>query len=968
MTISTLRRSAVWLLALLLGVAEVGRTQGVQTGILRGIVTDQSGGALPGATVTIESRAMQGQRNAVTDESGAYVFRAIPPGDYTLTISMPSFSEFKRTGIAVPVGGSIDVNAELSVGGVTETAEVTAVLPTPVETAQVGLNIRQAEIEALSTSRTLFGIATLSPGLTENTPNAGQLAINGAFAFDNIFMLNGVDVNDNLFGTAQSLFIEEAIAETQVITSGVSAEYGRFSGGVVNAVTKSGGNDLSGSYRLNLTNPDWVSETPFERASNINHRDVVNKQHEMTLGGPILRDRLWFFGAGRLAELSSQVTLRETGIGRTSVNDNKRGEIKLTGRLSNAHTVQGGYLNNSTSVDNTSGIVSLLIDPNALITRKLPNSYYFTNYRGVVTSRLLAEAQYSQRKFRFVGDGGTSTNIIDSPFSAQSLTAFYNAPYFDATDPESRNNRQLTGNLTYFLERAGRHEFKAGLESFRSQQRGGNSQSSTNYVFNTDYLTTAGGAPVLDAMSRAIPVFTPGQSLLQRWIPIRGATLNVDTTSFYLQDHWTLTRQLTADVGLRYERVRSEATGNIVGVDTDTLVPRLSLGYDVLGNGRQVAHVTYAHYSGRYNEAQIGGNSNVANPDLTIGVYVGPAGEGRTFAPGMNPANYRLVFGSFPTANIAFERGLSSPVTREFTLSYGAEIGRKASADVNYIWRSGSGFIEDYISLANGVTDVVRQGIDVGTFTNVVYRNTNDDVYRKYQALVFQGRYQPMRRLTVNGNWTLQLENDGNYEGEAANQPGALSLIADYPEAFTAARNFPGGRLFNFQRHRARLWAIWDQGLGKFGRASVSGLIRVESGQTFSLRATGQPLSGIQTQRLAAYPDAPSSQTIYFAERGSENFGGYGVMDISINYEIPVYTKYRPFLKFDAVNVLNNEKLVAWNTVVTPDRNSPRDALGLPTGYVRGARFGQGTANTHYPTSMLSPGIRGFRVAFGVRF
>lgn len=967
MRVSTVRRSVAWVLALLLGVVEVGWTQGVQTGTLRGVVTDQSAGALPGATVTIESPAMQGARTVVTDESGAYVFRALPPGDYSVTITMPSFGEFKRT-VAVPVGGAIEVDAELRVGGVTETAEVTAVMPTPVETAPVGINIRQAEIEALSTSRTLFGIATLSPGVNENTPNAGQLAINGAFAFDNIFMVNGVDVNDNLFGNAQNLFIEEAIAETQVLTSAVSAEYGRFSGGVVNAVTKSGGNEFSGSYRLNLTNPSWVSETPFEKASNINHRDVVNKQHEFTLGGPLLRDRLWFFGAGRLAKLSNQVTLSETGIGRTSVNDNKRGEVKLTGRLSNAHTVQGGYLNNSTTVDNTSGIVSLVIDPNSLITRELPNSYYFTNYRGVISSRLLAEAQYSQRKFKFVGDGGTSTNILDSPFSALSLAAIYNAPYFDATDPESRNNRQLTGNITYFLERAGRHELKAGYEWFRSQQRGGNSQSSTGYVFDADYVTTASGAPALDASGRLIPIFTPGVTLLENWLPVRGATLNIDNHSFYVQDHWTLSRKLTADVGFRYERVRSEATGNIVGVDTDTLVPRLALGYDVNGNGRQVAHVTYAHYAGRYNEAQVGNNSNVANPDELIGVYTGPAGQGRNFAPGFNPSNYETVFGSFPTANVFFEPGLSSPVTKEFTTSYGTEIGTRAYADATYIWRSGSGFIEDYISLSNGVTDVVRQGVDAGTFTNKLYRNTGDDVYRRYHALVFQGRLRAMRRLNVNGNWTVELKNEGNYEGEAANQPGVPSAIGDYPEAFTAARNFPAGRLANFQRHRARLWAIWEQGLGKYGRASFSGLMRVESAQSYSLRATSQPLSAIQLQRLSAYPDQPSSQTIYFDERGSELFKGFGVLDASINYELPVYTKWRPFLKLDIVNVLNNDKLIAWNTVVTPDRNSPRDALGLATGYVRGSRFGQGTANTHYPTSMLSPGIRGFRVAFGLRF
>ena len=116
--------------------------------------------------------------------------------------------------------------------------------------------------------------------------------INGAFAFDNVFMLNGVDVNDNLFGSPQNLFIEDAIEETQVLTSGISAEYGRFSGGVINAITKSGGNLFSGSYRLNLTNPDWAVETPFEVSNGTGHSSAVNQSHEGTFGGPIVKDRL----------------------------------------------------------------------------------------------------------------------------------------------------------------------------------------------------------------------------------------------------------------------------------------------------------------------------------------------------------------------------------------------------------------------------------------------------------------------------------------------------------------------------------------------------------------------------------------------------------------------------------------------------------------------------------------------------
>ena len=300
--------------------------QGVQTGNIRGSVVDQQNLALPGVTVTITSPALQGQRTAITGTDGSYAFRALPAGDYEISFEISSFAPLKR-GTVVPLGGSIVENATLSAGGVSEVVNVVAAVPAPLTTPVVGLNIKHDEVEALATPRTLQGIATLSPGLTENTPNAGQLVINGAFAFDNVFMLNGVDVNDNLFGSPQDLFIEDAIEETQVLTSGITAEYGRFSGGVVNAITKSGGNVFSGSYRLNLSNPAWVVETPFEVANGTQHTSQFNASHEATFGGPIVKDKLWFFTAGRLSSIGVQNSLNQTGIPYTETDDNQRGEI-----------------------------------------------------------------------------------------------------------------------------------------------------------------------------------------------------------------------------------------------------------------------------------------------------------------------------------------------------------------------------------------------------------------------------------------------------------------------------------------------------------------------------------------------------------------------------------------------------------------------------------------------------------------
>jgi hypothetical protein len=201
--------------------------QGVQTGTLRGTITDQQGAAVPGATVTISSPAQQGIRTSVSDSSGNYSFVQLPPGDYAVKVELTSFAPVERTA-RVPLGGTIEQNLSLTLAGVSEQVSVVGQVPPPLAAATVGLNIKHEEVEALATSRTLQGISTLSPGVNEATPNVGQITINGAFAFDNNFMVNGVDVTDNLFGTPQSLFIEDAIEETQVLTRGSPPNTGAF--------------------------------------------------------------------------------------------------------------------------------------------------------------------------------------------------------------------------------------------------------------------------------------------------------------------------------------------------------------------------------------------------------------------------------------------------------------------------------------------------------------------------------------------------------------------------------------------------------------------------------------------------------------------------------------------------------------------------------------------------------------------
>jgi outer membrane receptor protein involved in Fe transport len=954
-------RRIVFICAVLLLRAAFAAAQGQQTGTLQGTVIDASDLALPGVTVTVTSPALQGERVTVTGGSGDYVLRGLPPGQYEARFELSGFATVTKS-LTISLGLPTEFQAKLTPAGVTETVRVVGETTSTLVSPSGSANYSATEVDTLATGRTLADIAELAPGLTANTPNGDQVTVSGSFSYDNVFLVDGVDINDNLFGSPDDLFIEDAIEQTQVITSGVSAEYGRFSGGVINAVTKSGGNVFSGSFRTDFTNPDWRDENPFEVENDTTRPDDLGKVFQATLGGPVLRSKLWFFGAGRWEDSTDSEPLPQTGIQFDQKDTDRRYEIKLTGTVASGHTLQGSYFRNSLTQDRVT--FPFTIDPRARIVAETPSHRVVANYRGVLRTNLFAEGQFSQKKLGFRNNGGTSTNIVDSPFITltQDL-GHYNAPYFDSTDPEDRNNRQFTGSLSWFLSstKSGSHDIKGGFEHFTSTNTGGNSQSATNYVFDADYLASVEGDPIYDEQGRLIPVFVPGESIIENWLPVRGATLDITTTSLYAQDRWVVSRNLTLDLGLRYERVRSDATGGIVGIDTDTVVPRLAASYDPAGNGRWLVQATYAHYAGKYSEAQFSSNTNVGNPSRTLGGYVGPAGQGLGFAPGFDPANYETFVGIFPTANVFFDDGLSSPVTKEFTFSLGAQLGQ-GYVKAGYVHRNVGSFVEDFITLANGSTDVTFEGVDYGTFQNRVFRNT-DEPQRRYDGLVFQGRYRLSSRWTVYGNSTVQLKNIGNFEGEATNQPAISSTFGDYPEVFVEARHFPVGRLAAFQRHKLRLWTTYQLGIGKAGNVDVAWAYRYDSPLAYDLRADGVPLTEIQDSLLAGYASTPGSQSIYFGTRGTELFpNGSHLFDLGLTYSLPLLRTLTPYVKFDMRNVFNRKPLIGFDTTVDPDFDGPVDGLGLPTQFIRGPKFGQATGNTDYPLP------REFRVSLGFRF
>jgi hypothetical protein len=936
--------------------------QGVQTGALKGTVKGNDGALLSDATVTVKSPSLQGVRAVKTDALGAYILKGLPPGPYSITYEHDSFANAERKA-SLGVGETLELSVVLSVAGPSEVVTVLAAPDAaPVQTSQGGQNFRADEIDRLAINRDPVAIASLAPGLSTNTPESTQLSIGGGFGYDSQFLIDGVDASDNVFGTLEPLYVEDAISEVQVITSGVSAEYGRFTGGVVNAVTKAGGNQFSGSFRSDVTDPRWTAQTPFEIDNKRPlPKDQVQPTYQATLGGYIVKDRLWFFTAGRALSRDVEGTTSQTALPYTTHTDDKRFEVKLTGTLNPQHTLQATYVKDNRDETNAPSLGDDL-DLSTLTNPSVNRSLMVAHYSGILKPNLTVEAQISRKKQSSTNFGGSSTALIDSPFLPLTLDGTaYNGPYFDATDPEDRDNRQFSGSVSYFLSdrNFGRHDIKVGFENFRSLHTGGNSQSPSSYVFNTDYELDAAGAPVLDG-NRLVPVFVPNQSLALNWRATRGAELDITTNTFYVNDSWTLKRW-AFNLGARFETVGRSGTEGLGGLDTKTLVPRLAASYDLTGDGKWRVDATYGGYAGRYTDSQFALNSKVGNPDVVVLLYTGPAGAGRGFAPGFDLANYVPVGGQFNTKSVTFDSNLSAPVNEEFTLGLGHELARGYVKAI-YVHRRTKDFVEDFTNLGNGTTTVTENGVTLVTVTNKVFRNS-DVPQRRYDAVQLQSEYRPLARLWVGASYTLQLNNDGNFEGEAINQPGLSSAYGDYPPLLVPSRNFPMGRLASFERHRLRLYGRYQFDLGKKGTLEIGGLFNYDSPLTYSLVASNQSLYDGQIARDPGYPDLASiTQSVFFGERGSGTFDAAHTFDLALRYDVPVAGRVRPYVKAQVRNLFDAQPLISFDTTIKPATDGPLDQYGIPVNYAKGPKFGQATSNSDFPTA------RTFLFSMGMTF
>jgi len=476
----------VWLAAVCVIFTAAPAAAQSTTGTISGRVVDSQGLALPGVTVIASSPNLQGTRETVTSENGDYILTLLPSGPYRLVFDLAGFQRVERS-VGLAPTQTLPLPIEMGVAGVTEAVQVVGrAADVLTQTSQVATNFQQTLMSTLPTQRDYRAVMLMAPAVHPTGPS-GSFSVAGSMSFENLYMVNGVSVNENLRGQAQDLVIEDALQETNVATSGISAEFGRFGGGVVNMVTKSGGNLFSGSFRETLTNDDWrtlVPKRPNDPFANDSKIDDVVPTHEYTVGGPVIRDRLWFFTAGRLQTNSINRQLVITNIPYVFTDQSRRYEGKLTYLVDANHRVQTAFTKINRDETNGTFNTTTSMDLASLYNRSLPEDLFTINYTGVITPKFFLEARYSQRNLTFVGSGSTFTDIQKGTLLVDSAGRRYNAPTFcGVCTDEERDNQDIFVKGSYFLSTAGTgsHNLVLGYDSFNDRRLANNYQSGSNY-------------------------------------------------------------------------------------------------------------------------------------------------------------------------------------------------------------------------------------------------------------------------------------------------------------------------------------------------------------------------------------------------------------------------------------------------------------------------------------------------------
>jgi hypothetical protein len=982
-------------------------------GTITGHVVDMQGLVVPGVTITVEGPNLQGSAVVVSSENGDYIIPQLPSGTYKVTFQLTGFERQEKTVSLAPTQ-TLPLNVTMGPAAISETVNVIASTGNVLtQTAQVATNFNQDLIAMLPTNRSIDSVILRAPAVHPTGPNASY-SIAGAMSFESLFLVNGVAVNENLRGQPLNVYIEEAIQETTVATSGISAEYGRFSGGVVNVITKSGGNLFAGAFRETAYNDNWRALVtgndthPFPPAGTTVLADSkVAKsiwQTEAVFGGPIIKNQLTFFLAGRLRnDPVSRNTVAPLNLPYVAENRSKRFETKVTYSANSNHRFEGSYAKESLDQLNNTFQTSSSMDYASLYDRKQPTDLFTINYKGILSPRLFVEGRFTQRTLSFIGSGSQFTDLIKGTLLIdrnRGSLRWWSATFCGVCDPEKRDNDEEYVKGTYFLstKSGGAHNMVFGYDLFNDKKFANNHQSGSDYrIIGTSSIVRG---------TDIYPMWNPGTSTVLQYNPILVGTLgtNFRTHSIFYNDNWHYNTRLTFNLGVRWDKNHGvNGAGDLIVKDS-ALSPRVGVIWDPKGDGVWSVTASAGRYVAAIANGVADGSSAGGQPAAFQWQYQGPAINPDPNAPTeslVSPAagiqqvfnwcnadstgmcRQPIVASSIPGVSLKVSDGIMSPNVVEYATGISRQFGSRAVVRADYAYRDYRDFYAGQIDLSTGtVVDPFGNRADLE-----IDQNTNR-LKRRYSGVTLSTTYRVGGRTDVGGNYTLS-RLSGNWNGENATSAALVSGVIAWPEYHQDSWFIPEGDLEADQRHRASMWL--NYGVPKVTGLTLSVLQDLASGTPFGANGSvdARPYVAASIASQYATPQGGSSEMYWFTARDAFHTEAIRRTDFAANYNYGFNTgghKLEAFFQAQVLNVFNTQDMCGCGGDVFQNGGGTQlNRIGQSTlSNVNSAalvRFNpftetpvQGT-NWNYASNFNTPlnrfaftSPRTFRMTFGLRF
>jgi hypothetical protein len=524
------------------------------TGDIVGRVTDEQGGALPGATVEARSPAFQGVRSSVTDATGTFRLILLPPGSYTVTATLPGFTKATQS-VVVALGKTSTSDISLR-AAVKEEIVVSAQAPVVDQsTTGVATNIDNTKIQSLPTGRNYTSIVQIAPGVsTQSTATsafADAITVYGSTGLENSFVIDGVLTSGVEYGAQGKELNYEFVQELDVKTGGYEAEFGRSTGGIINVITKSGGNEFHGESFVYYDNSSLQANNKHKNETLYGTPEGYNQlDFGVDAGGYILKDHLWFFGAYDRVQNTTKQTISQPGpnFGEQAPTDSTRNlaSAKLTWMITPSHSLVGSFFQDPRddvgAVNDGSHPVN---GPPVTFegTQAFGGEDFSARYNGLFGPAFVVQAQgaiHKEQNSVLPGPGGDVIQYIDQTNNLAQSGGF------GLIQEKHFKRYQGSINGTSYL---GNHEVKGGFEYLEDQADVIKRESGGQLVTKM-LIQGYNGPPVYQHFYWTVP-----DAALPDNVPT--AQLNATpfhrTYSFFLQDSWRVLPNLTVGPDERRE-------------------------------------------------------------------------------------------------------------------------------------------------------------------------------------------------------------------------------------------------------------------------------------------------------------------------------------------------------------------------------------------------------------------------------